>query len=634
MEKMNGDSLNIVQANIAIIKEIFPNVINEKKIDFDMLRTILGDEVDTSKEKYQFTWPGKSAAIKLAQSPSSATLRPCKEKSKNWDSTENLYIEGDNLEVLKQLQKTYYSKIKMIYIDPPYNTGNDFIYKDDFKKSIENYKGQTNQKISSNPSTSGRFHSDWLNLMYPRLILARNLLSENGVIFISIDDNEQDNLKRICDEIFGSTNYIGMFVINSTPNARDYGSIGKMHEYCLFYAKDRSRVETYMLPDTDKNFKYQDDVGGYNIHPLYNSNEAFHSGNRPNLFYPFYLYLDRPLGDNFYEIGFDKNNNCVEVLPPKSLKNGVQFVWRWGKEKASNNLNSEIIGYETLPGEYRIVQKMRHSEKIIRSLLTDKKYSSRRGTAEVEELLGGKFFNFPKPISLLYDFCKTALSENDIVLDFFSGSGTTAHAVMQLNSEDGGNRKFILVQLPEKCDENSEAAKNGYETICDIGEERIRRSGERINANSEIKVNKNDLLTRDNSIITDVGFKVFKLDSTNINPWDNTKEYDEQSIFNTATVFKLDRTNEDVLYEIILKYGIFDQPVGEVDINGKKMFRVGNRHMIVCLEDEVNDKDIEEICKLEPKVVIFKDGGFKDDNVKLNAEYNLHKAGVEDVKCI
>lgn len=510
MDRIDSLSLNLEKNNIDRIKELFPEAVEEGKINFDILRAMLGDEVDDSKEKYQFTWNGKAKSIKLAQTPSSATLRPCKEKSKNWDTTENLYIEGDNLEVLKQLQKTYYGKIKMIYIDPPYNTGNDFVYHDDFRNSIENYKEQTNQTSSSNAESNGRFHTDWLNMMYSRLILAKNLLREDGVIFISIDDNEFDNLKKITDEIFGENNYLGTFVINSTPNARDYGHIGKMHEFCLFYGKNSISTITNMLPDEGKTYKYSDDISGFNIHPLYNSNEAFTDKNRPNLYYPFYVYLDKPISNEFYEIGLEKRERSIEVYPPKSVKNNVQFVWRWGKEKAQAHMNKEIIGYK-LGDEYRIVQKMRHDKKIIRSLLLDKKYSSRRGTAEVEQILGEKIFSFPKPMELLYDFIKIGTNESDIILDFFSGSATTAHATMQINYEDNLKRKYIMVQLPEL------VSNAKYNTICDIGEERIRRAGEQIKSEWEKEHPSDGLFSSEEQFTTDIGFKVFKLDSTNVN---------------------------------------------------------------------------------------------------------------------
>ena len=580
------------------------------------------------QERYQFTWNGKYQSIKNAQTPSSATLRPCKTKSKNWNDTENLYIEGDNLEVLKQLQKTYYGRIKMIYIDPPYNTGNDFVYNDNFLCGIENYKVQTNQELKSNPETNGRFHTDWLNMMYPRLILAKNLLREDGVIFISIDDNEFDNLKKITDEIFGENNYLGTFVINSTPNARDYGHIGKMHEFCLFYGKNSISTITNMLPDEGKTYKYSDDISGFNIHPLYNSNEAFTDKNRPNLYYPFYVYLDKPISKEFYEIGLEKRENSIEVYPPKSLKNNVQFVWRWGKEKAQAYMNKEIIGYK-LGDEYRIVQKMRHDKKIIRSLLLDKKYSSRRGTAEVEKILGEKIFSFPKPMELLYDFIKIGTNENDIILDFFSGSATTAHATMQINYEDNLKRKYIMVQLPEL------VSNAKYNTICDIGEERIRRAGEQIKAEWEKEHPSDGLFGSDQEFTTDIGFKVFKLDSTNVNEWDSNMKLDEKELaLRLGEVFKEGRSKEDILYEIMLKYGVFDKQVEVINVNGKTMYRVGKRYMIVCLDNQITSEDVKAIGELSPKTVIFNEAGFKDDNEKINATYNLKQCGVEDIKCI
>lgn len=428
-------------------------------------------------EEYEFTWKGKKAAAAQATSAAESVLCPCMEESVGWEHTKNLYIEGDNLPVLKLLRDKYENKIKMIYIDPPYNTGSDtFVYADDFSR-----------------------HSDWCSMIYPRLLLARELLTEDGVIFLSIDDHEFDNLKKICDEIFGEGNRCGTFIVNSTPNARDYGLIGKMHEFCLFYAKNKWKARTNLLPDTEKKFRFADSKGGFNIHPLYNSNEAFHRGNRPNLYYPFYLYVQEPLSEEgFYRIGLEKKEGSVEVFPPKSLKNGVQFVWRWSREKAGQYLNEEIVGYRVRDGQFRIVQKMRSNKKVIRSLLTNTRYASRRGTAEVEELFGAKVFSFPKPLALLLDFCRTGLGKDDMVLDFFSGSATTAHAVMQLNAQDGGSRSFIMVQKPEQTGQNSVAYQAGYTDICAIGKERIRRAALKLRAQA-------------GSAAFDGGFRVYKL---------------------------------------------------------------------------------------------------------------------------
>lgn len=627
MEHLNMQSMDKVAANVAKIRELFPNCVTERinnegqlehAIDFDMLKQELSDHVvDGLQERYQFTWPDKRKAILAANAPINKTLRPCREESVDFDNTENLYIEGDNLEVLKLLQETYLGKVKMIYIDPPYNTGNDFVYNDDFKQSSDEYvenSGQMDEegnRLVANTESNGRFHTDWLNMMYPRLKLAKDLLSEDGVIFISIDDNEVENLRKICDEIFGERNFIGVFVINSTPNARDYGHIGKMHEYALFYSKDVLYTKTNMLPETDKKFKYKDSQGEYNIHPLYNSNEAFTNINRPNLFYPFYIYLDEPLENGFFKIGLEKKTNSIELYPPKSQKNNVQFVWRWGKEKARENLNKEIIGYQTSDKEYRIVQKMRHSEKIIRSLLNETKYSSRRGTAEVENIMEGKIFMFPKPISLLEDFCLTGINSTDIILDFFSGSATTAHAVMQLNAEDGGKRKFIMVQLQEECAENSEAYKAGYKNICEIGKERIRRAGQKIKE-------ENPLTTQD----LDIGFRVLKCDSSNMEDvYFTPKEYmdKQQSLF--IDNIKKDRNDEDLLFDAMLKLDTpLSSKIEKITIAGKTVYNVAQGHLMACFDKNVTDEVITAIAKEMPSYFVMRDSLQADDSVAINFE--------------
>ncbi len=633
--KLSGESMDIVEDNIEKLKSIFPDVFTEGKVDFDKLQDVLGNYIEKKEERYNFTWNGKSAALRLAQTPSTGTLRPCKEDSKNWDTTENLYIEGDNLEVLKLLQKPYHNKIKMIYIDPPYNTGNDFVYKDDFKDNIDNYKkvtGQTDDegnKISSNSESDGRYHTNWLNMMYPRLRLARNLLSDDGIIFVSIDDNEVNNLRKICDEIFGEENCQGLFIVNSTPNARDYGHIGKMHEFILFYSKDSHFTTTNMLPDEDKTFKYSDSIGGYNIHPLYNSNEAFTPANRPNLFYPFYLYLNRPIGNNFFEIGLKKEENSIEIYPPKSLKNGVQFVWRWGKDKSLQNLNKEVIGYKTAENEYRIVQKMRHSEKIIRSLLLDKSYTSRRGTAELEDIFKGKVFSFPKPINLVKDLIKIATDQDSIILDFFSGSATTAHSVMQINSEDDGNRKFIVAQLPEPLE-------GQYKNICEIGKERIRRAGN--NIKEKIVQNNAQLkLGEEPKKVPDIGFKVFKLDTSNIKKWNGNADTIESEIQGSIFNYEVGRSELDVVYEIMLKCGLdLTYPIEEINVNGKTLYSIGAGAMFVCMDNDITQDIADKIVEIkdakdiiEP-VAVFKDNGFTTDSNKTNIKETLRVAGIKD----
>ncbi|MGO0715570.1 site-specific DNA-methyltransferase [Bacillus subtilis] len=436
MQKLEGKTFNVVQDNIEKLKELFPEVFTENKVDIDKLRLALGENVEKEKERYEFTWNGKAEAIRLAQKLTTGTLLPCIEESVDWEKTNNLYFEGDNLEVLRIIQNSYRSKVKMIYIDPPYNTGKDFVYKDNYHDNVKNYKKLTQENMKSNPETNGRFHTDWLNMMYPRLKLARNLLKDDGVIFISIDDTEVDNLKKICDEIFGEDNFIGMFIVNSSPSAIDYGHMGKTNEYVLFYAKNINYTDTFHLPDEEKQFKYRDDKGEFNIYPLYNGNVAFNPQTRPNLFYPFYLNPNNKIDEDFYEIGLEKKKDWIEVYPVISKKDGIQRVWRWGKKKASEGLNDEIVGYKTDSGEYRVVQKTRLTGKVIRSLQLDTEISSRKGTGEVESLFGRKIFSFPKPIELIRRFAAISTSEEDLILDFFSGSSSTAHAILKLNSED------------------------------------------------------------------------------------------------------------------------------------------------------------------------------------------------------
>lgn len=626
MDKLKMMSRDVVGGNVQKIAALFPHCVTERigkdgnpelAIDFDKLRAELSNEVlDEGEERYQFTWPDKRAASRLANTPTTQTLRPCREESVDFDNTQNLYIEGDNLDVLKVLRETYLGKVKMIYIDPPYNTGNDFVYNDDFaqgKGDFETQSGlfddegnQTIDPMQRNTESNGRFHTDWLNMIYPRLKVARDLLSDDGVIFISIDDNEQENLRKICDEIFGNQNFIGSFVVNSTPNARDYGHIGKMHEFALFYAKDLFCAETNLLPVIDKTFAYNDEKGGFNIHPLYNSNEAFHKDNRPNLYYPFYLYPNEVLEDGFYKIGLTEKEGSIKIFPPKSQKNGVQFVWRWGKDKALINLNNEIIGYKTNQGEFRIVQKMRHSEKLIRSLLSDKCYSSRRGTAEVEDLFEGKIFSFPKPLTLLKDFIQVGSKEDSIILDFFSGSATTAHAVMQLNAEDGGQRKFIMVQLPEVTDENSEAYKAGYKNICEIGKERIRRAGRKVKEEAGIMAQ--DL---------DIGFRVLKLDSSNMEDVYYTPDnFDAKNLFTLADNIKTDRTSEDLLFQVMLDLGIeLSAKIEKTEIAGKEVWCVDGGYLMACFDRDVNEATITEIAKQKPVYFVMRDASAANDNV-------------------
>ena len=616
MDKIDNESLDITKFNIKKLKELFPNVVTEGKIDFNVLRTVLGDEVDDSKEKYQFTWRGKSESIKLAQSPSSATLRPDKESSNNWDTTENLYIEGDNLEVLKQLQKTYYGKVKMIYIDPPYNTGSDFVYNDDFKNSIDNYKEQTNQVSKSNPETNGRYHTDWLNMMYPRLLLAKNLLEDDGVIFISIDDHEQNNLKTLCNDIFGEVNFLAQVVWErafSPVNLMKHFS--PTHDYILCYAKNINEAKCNGIPRNDEtNSRYSN--------PDNDPRGVWSSSD---------ISVGPAVQDNIYPI----TTPSGRVVEPPAGRS-----WSLSEKAFSERLQDNRIWFgpdgDGVPRIKRFLSELRKTGVTPTTIWKYEDVGHSQGaTQKLAKLFDGKkYFDYPKPVSLIERCIQLYTNDGDIILDFFSGSATTAHAVMKLNAEDGGKRKFIMVQLPELCDEKSEAYKAGYKNICEIGKERIRRAGEQIKAEWEKEHPSDTLFSDEDKFNVDIGFKVFKLDSTNIQQWDNESELKEDDLFSLVDVFKPDRTKEDVLYEIMLKYGVFDMNAEEIEVNGKTMYRVGKRYMIVCLEDEITTDDVKAIGELSPRTVVFKEAGFKNDNDKINAEYNLQKAGVEDVKCI
>ena len=623
------------------LKGLFPEAVEEGKINFDILRAMLGDEVDDSREKYQFTWNGKAKAIKMAQTPSSATLRPCKDKSKNWDTTENLYVEGDNLEVLKQLQKTYYGKIKMIYIDPPYNTGNDFVYNDSFSNTIENYKEQTNQAASSNPESNGRFHTDWLNMMYPRLLLAKNLLMDEGVIFISIDDHEEINCKKVLDEVFGENNFIANIVRNTNSSKNQSLFVSVSHEYCYVYTKNIEKLKSIHQENkwgVEKNnlHEYLKRVEYLKKEGL--SNEEITEELKTLTNYPRFIdftnywYFDEKGLYRKGDLGGVKNGNMVPLFNPITKRDDPvpPGGYRYSPEKLNELVSQNRIHFHTdgsLPTIKRYLSE--NSKQRPKSIMSDDQ------RPDYAWLKKQKIpFDNPKQLS----FMKRILSIFDkdiLVLDFFSGSATTAHAVMELNSEDGGNRKFIMVQLPELCAEKSEAYKAGYKNICEIGEERIRRAGEQIKSDWNKEHPQDTLLSDEEEFTTDIGFKVFKLDSSNIYEWDSSLKLDEKELVEKyEKVFKLERSNEDIIYEIMLKYGVFDKQVEEIKVNNKTMYRVGKRYMLICLESEITLEDIKAIGELSPKTVVFNENSFKGDNEKINALTNLKNVGVEDIKCI
>lgn len=635
MKKMTGESTNITEENLSAMRQLFPEAFEEGKIDFDVLRQLLGDYVDDEEERYSFKWNGKGRALRLSQTPSTGTLRPCKEESVDWDTTQNLYIEGDNLEVLKLLQKSYHGRVKMIYIDPPYNTGSDFVYKDDFRDNVENYKRITGQVdgeghwISANKEhreSSGRFHTDWLNMMYPRLRLARNLLADDGVIFISIDDNELDNLKKLCDEVFGEGNFTATFLWTktNTPPALSYKS-RKTVEYVLAYEKSLSQIKYY-----------GNSIDGGDA-PLLNT------GNTERI-------LTFPVGSiqvRFMESGMVTAGikDKVELLDDLYVEKGINAnvvrilgAFKWKQETLEDELKN---------GTYAIIKTSKFSVRFQR-IYTENTYKTPTNFLDIElnrsldigtnetakqdlEQLGlGEYFEYTKPFSLIQSLnemiCK--YDNNALVLDFFSGSATTAHAVMQMNAEDGGNRRFIMVQLPEPTPETSEAAKAGYANICEIGKERIRRAGEKVKA---------ECADAERAAALDVGFKVFKLDSSNLQKWQPQPEDLMASLEASMDNFLPDRTALDVVYEIALKLGLdLSYEVEKRKVDDHTVCVIGAGALMICLDSQISMDTAEALLRLheeyEPEAwqVVFRDTGFLSDQEKTNIKETLKSAGLDE----
>lgn len=638
MDKMDGMTMNIEQENVEKLKEVFPEVFADGKVDFDKLQGLLGHYIADDKEKYSFSWKGKADSLRLAQKRSTGTLRPCKEESKDWDTTENLYIEGDNLEVLKLLQSSYLNSVKMIYIDPPYNTGNDFVYTDDFADGIAHYKEVTGQATKSNPETAGRYHTNWLNMMYPRLKLARNLLTDDGVFFISIDDNEQANLKKLCDEVLGEDNFVAIIPWRKRTAKSDVPfGVSQDYEWILIYAKSQE-FSAAIEGGTRKYFETPDFPGRpWRIHDLTTQRNA---SERPNSNFT----MINPKTGKAYpanpnrtwavtEDTFEGYYNQGKIVFPDDYDflNISQPAFRYFKDDDEKKAG-ESFGYiavsTNLPKEIGMTKE---------------------GTADINELFDKKVFGFPKPVALLKYLISitTKFDKDAIVLDFFSGSATTAHAVMQLNAEDGGKRKFICVQLPEKTDEQSEAYKAGYKTICEIGKERIRRAGEKILdelkiKNEELKINEknNPQFKIQNSKFLipqlDVGFKVFKLDSSNLVKWDNTPTTDEEEVkkrIQQSLFYLVDgRSDLDLVYEIMLKYGLsLTLPIEERKFDGITAYIINHPDykVLVCLEPNITLSAVEEMDKETIGTYIFADRCFADANILSNTEEILKKKDKE-----
>ncbi len=634
LTKEDGQSKDLVKENIGKLKQLFPEIVTDGKIDFETLKEELGEFRETDDERYSFTWNGKSKARKLAMTPSRGTLRPAPEESVNWDSTENLFIEGDNLEVLKLLQRSYHKKVKMIYIDPPYNTGNDFVYKDDYKDNLSNYLKLTGQldgegkKISSNPEYSGRYHTDWLNMMYPRLKLARELLKEDGVIFASINDNEFSNLRKVLDWIFGEVNFIGCItrVSKSTSFRGNFIAPGK--DYLMCYAKNINTTSRFVDDIDDSQYKKIEKTGNRKGE-RYRDDIAFYLSTletRPNQRY----FIECPDGSKVIPPG--------KTIPPEAPKDG-DGVWRWNKDSFERKKDlivfkkskrSPLINEDGNQANYNLYTKSYLSDKkekgnIPRDLWSD--FLNREGTKELKELEIP--FNFPKPTSLIQKMLKVTNCESgDIILDFFAGSCSTSSAVLKYSLEKYGDISFISIQIPESVEEKSKAQKKGFDTIADIGKERIRR---------DIKKIKKENPDYDG----DLGFKVFKLDSSNNKPWDPDFDEVQLSIEDSIENVKPDRSEQDLLYEILLKYGIdLSLPIKEREIAGSRVYIGGAGALVLCPSGNITLKAVEGMAAIkeefEPEImrVVLRDSGFKDDVVKTNAIQILKQHGIEDVRSI
>lgn len=630
MNKLDGKSLDIVSQNIEKIKELFPEVFSEGKINFAKLQEELGTFAEDEAERYNFTWAGKSEAKRIAQTPSTGTLRPCKEESKDWDSTQNLYIEGDNLEVLKLLQKSYHKKVKMIYIDPPYNTGKDFVYKDNFKDNIKNYLEITGQvdsdgnRLSTNSDTNGRYHSDWLSMMYPRLKLARNLLKDDGVIFISIDDNEVANLRRLCDEIFGEDNFQGHIHWrrrHNQPNDKTK-MIGLVAEHILSYSKDKEKYK-------------EAGVGKIELTGTFSNPDKDPKGD----------WASKP-----WKVGSDQSGSRYTIITPTGKELDEEWMGEYNTYKTyleEGRIYFPNNGDGTPRKKYYKFEREEEGQCATNWWMHDKFGHNQEANDEVTSLFGQKnIFSNPKPTTLVRNLINISnAKKNDIILDFFSGSGTAADAVIQFNFQNNESLRFLNVQLPENLDDSminadSKTKKQIQESIdfldslskshfiTEIGKERIRRAGEKI---------KTDNADKDLSNL-DIGFKVLKLDSSNIKTWDSNFENLEQNLLDSVENIKSDRTPQDLLYEILLKYGLdLTLPIEEKTLHGKKVFVIGYGALIVCLDDKVTLEVVEAIAQLKDEYkseitrVVFKDSSFADAVVKTNALQVLKQFEIDEV---
>ena len=650
-EDMETKSADVVGDNVEHLKALFPEAFTEGKVDFAVLKQLLGDAVDEREERYGLNWHGKRRARQLALTPSAGTLRPCPEESVDWDTTQNLMIEGDNLEVLKLLQKSYAGKVKLIYIDPPYNTGKDFVYPDNFQDNIKNYLELTGQveggrKISSNTEASGRFHTDWLNMMYPRLKLARNLLREDGVIVVSIDDNEIERLRAACAEIFGEENFVAQICVQSNPRGRQSDTFfATVHEYLLIYARagETCGIGGAVLTEEQRaEFDLTDSAGKpYRLLGLRQRGSASLREDRPDMFFPLYV------NPQTLKVSLEPLPDFTEtVLPRKST--GEDGRWMWGKDRCRKDIDLLVprlierrAEFDVFVMDYLERNGDERSRKF-KTIWDDKKLNTQNGTQEVKDLLGAAVMSFPKPVALLLDIVQLGSDHGDVVLDFFAGSGTTGHAVLAQNAIDGGSRRYILVQLPEPLDSENKDQKAAADfcdeagkprTLAELTKERLRRAAKKIQ--EDVPLFKGDL-----------GMRVLKLASSNIRAWEPDRGDLPKTLHESVDHLKTDRTEADILFELLLKLGLdLTVPIQEKAITGKTVHSIGAGTLLVCLAEQVAANDVEPLAlgivawhkELTPAgetTIVFRDSAFADDVAKTNITAILQQHGLENVRSL
>lgn len=643
MEKLRMTSPDLTEANIDKLAELFPTVVTEtldadgnpeRAVDFDLLRQELSDHiVEGPQERYRLDWPGKRAAAFAANAPIAKTLRPVREESVDFDTTKNLFIEGDNLDALKLLQESYLGKVKLIYIDPPYNTGNDFIYEDSFEETNADYLARSGQILESgerlvaNPESNGRYHSDWLSMMYPRLKLARNLLSDSGLIVMSIDENEVSNLRELLDEVFGGSNFVFQIAVLSNPKGRNQDKyVARCHEYLIGYSRTLLPKGAVNIPrsqaEIQKNFRLRDERGAYRELELRNTHREFGKFNRPNLFYPLFVSEKGVVSTEDFP-------GATRVMP--IWDDGFEGCWTWSLAKSKEQVD-ELVG-KRVNGSWKIYRKAYavsdegDSLKQVKSIWIDREFHTEVGQANFSDLFDNreKLFQAPKPVSLVRQVISMGSDRDSIILDFFAGSGTTAQAVFEANAEDAGRRRFILVQLDERIDQLSDAAKAGYSTISQLSRERVRRAAMNLNSESTPGAD------------IDGGFRALRIDTTNMNNVSREPdETDQLALDELEPSVKSDRTDEDLLFQVLLDWGLeLTVPIVKETIAGHEVFDVEDGALIACFDNSLGSEVVHEIARRNPVRAVFRDEGFESDAQRINVEQVFREVSPStDVKAI